>query len=91
MFNVPNDYFISPPSSSNGMVFNHNTRYHPYRRMATSYYPSNEYSTYSIDNNNHSIQNFDYKSAWNENETVIQKQPGNMDFFYLFKSTENLN
>jgi hypothetical protein len=76
MFNSPNDCFISSPSSPSGLIFNrqhHNSRYHPYSRIPTSYYPTNEHETYSYDNNNHnstmqnydhSIMSYDYNLPW---------------------------
>jgi hypothetical protein len=79
MFNSSNDCFISSsPSSPSSLIFNrqhHNSRYHPYNRIPTTYYPTNELETYSFDNNNHhqnstiqnydhSIMSYDYNLAW---------------------------
>ncbi|CAF1031648.1 unnamed protein product [Adineta ricciae] len=71
MFNVSNDYFISPPSSSSSssasMIFNSNSSYHPYSRFPASHYPTNELPAYSLGTNH---------SAWNELETISERQPG---------------
>lgn len=77
MFNVPNDYFISSPSSPN-LIFNHqhhNTHYHPYGRFSTTYYPTHEYETHSFDEQ-HLIPNYDPKSSWNMNDIGIGGQTG---------------
>ncbi|UJR37348.1 hypothetical protein I4U23_030056 [Adineta vaga] len=60
MFNSPNDCFVPSPSSPSGLIFNrqhHTSRYHPYNRISTSYYSTNELETYSYDNNNNSSNN----------------------------------
>ncbi|CAF1281111.1 unnamed protein product [Rotaria sordida] len=78
MFNVPNDYFISSPSSPS-LIFNHqhhNTHYHPYNRISTTYYPTHDFETYSFDDNNHTIQNYNHNTTWNENDLGIGGQTG---------------
>ena len=90
MFNTPNDCFISSPSSPSGLIFNrqnHNSRYHPYNRISTSYYPTNELETYSYDNQNnnnnnnsavqnydHSIMSYDYNLAWTTSSSSIDNE-----------------
>jgi len=87
MFNSPNDCFISSPSSPSGLIFNRqhqNSRYHPYNRIPTSYYPTNELETYSFDNNNnstiqnydHSIVSYDYNLAWTTSSSSIDNEIG---------------
>jgi hypothetical protein len=87
MFNSPNDCFISSPSSPSGLIFNrqhHTARYHPYNRISTSYYPTNELETYSFDNNNnstiqnydHSIMSYDYNPTWTTSSSSIDNEIG---------------
>jgi hypothetical protein len=84
MFNSPNDCFISSPSSP-GLIFSRqhqNSRYHPYNRISTSYYPTNELETYSFDNNNnptiqnydHSIISYDYNLPWTTSSSSIDNE-----------------
>jgi hypothetical protein len=90
MFNTSNDCFTSSPSSPSGLIFNrqhHSSRYHPYSRIPPqAYYPNNELETYSYDNNNptipnydHSIMPYDYNLPWTtsssmDNEMGIEGQ-----------------
>ena len=87
MFNSPNDCFISSPSSPSGLIFNrqnHNSRYHPYGRIPTSYYQNpNELEIYSYDNNNSTIQNYDhslisydYNLPWTTSSSSIDNEMG---------------
>jgi len=90
MFNSPNDCFISSPSSPSGLIFNrqhHNSRYHPYSRISTTYYPTNELETYSYDNNNHnhnstiqnydhSIMSYDFNPTWTTSSSSIDNEIG---------------
>jgi hypothetical protein len=86
MFNSSHDYFTSSP----GLIFNrqnHPARYHPYDRIATSYYPINELETYSFDKTN-SIENYDYNLPWSSAVPIENQPPGRLKFC-LFKSTEH--
>ncbi|CAF3734696.1 unnamed protein product [Adineta steineri] len=91
MFNSPNDSYTSSPTSPSGVIFNrhhHNSRYHPYNRISTSYYPTNELETYSFDNNNintnnhnqtvqnydHSVMPYDYNLAWTTSSSSIDNE-----------------
>ena len=76
MLNVPNEYFLSSPSSPS-LIFNHhhhqqhNTHYHhPYSQISASYYP-----THAFDDN-HTIQNYDHNLIWNENDIGIGGHTG---------------
>ncbi|CAF3600852.1 unnamed protein product [Rotaria sordida] len=90
MFNSPNDCFISSPLSPSNLIFNrqhHNTRYHPYNRISTSYYPTNELETYSYDNNNNSttqnydnsIMSYDYNHSWTTPCSSIDNEINNKE------------
>ena len=89
MFNSPNDCFVSSPSSPSGLIYNRqhqNSRYHPYSRIPTAYYPTNELETYSYENNNnnnnnsaiqtydHSIMSYDYNLAWTTSSSSIDNE-----------------
>lgn len=88
MYNSTNDCFISSPSSSSSssnFLFNrqhYNSRYHPYHRISTSYYPNNESENYSYENNNHStienynqsITSYDYNTNWTTSSSVIDNE-----------------
>lgn len=86
MFSVPNEYFISSPSSPN-LIFNHqhhNSHYHPYNRISTSYYSTHDYENSSFDDH-HSTQNYDPNSTWNVNEMNVGGQPGKLSgFIFIF-------
>lgn len=80
MFNSSNDCFLPSPSSPSGLIFNrqnHHSRYHPYNRISTTYYPTNELESYSYENPNsnpnpnstmsnydHSLISYDYNLPW---------------------------
>ena len=78
MFNSSNDCFLPSPSSPSGLIFNrqnHHSRYHPYNRLSTTYYPNNELEPYSYENPNpnhnstisnydHSLISYDYNLPW---------------------------
>ncbi|CAF1262644.1 unnamed protein product [Rotaria magnacalcarata] len=79
MFNVPNEYYLSSPSSPS-LIFNHqqqqqqqqhNTHYHhPYSQISASCYP-----THTFDDNR-IIQNYDHNFIWNDNDIKIGGQTG---------------
>lgn len=86
-------------NTTNDQTFNrHHTRYHPYNRVSsnnTSYYPVNEYETYSYDHNtNITPQNYDYNLNWTtpcsssiDNEVKTEPQPivggiGRVKFYF---------
>ena len=91
MFNTPNDCFVPSSTSPSGLIFNrqhHASRYHPYNRVSSTYYPSNELETYSYDNNNansnpnhhtstvenydHSMMPYDYNLAWTTSSSSLE-------------------
>ncbi|CAF1678225.1 unnamed protein product [Adineta ricciae] len=91
MFNTPNDCFVPSSTSPSGLIFNrqhHTSRYHPYNRVPSTYYPSNELETYSYDNNNansnpnhhtstvqnydHSMMPYDYNLAWTTSSSSLE-------------------